>query len=208
MNRNRTINMSILSLAGHCIMAATGTYSTNVTIMAFRSRIHANHIWDANLRTANVSREKRRVFENKKNLHGKGEAIAAGRRIIAALVRRQRPQGTQIGRRSHLSHRGSSRLGYNLSPVPPKPKQEWNRKDDLQCEKYGKNEEKHTGYTADDDNKVPAQTDPNMHITDQREIRGRSYYYYKHALWFILLSLILSMPWIAVILVWNSTSAS
>lgn len=41
--------------------------------------------------------------------------------------------------------------------MPPKPKQEWNRKDDLQCDKYGKNEEKQTGYTADDDNKVPAQ---------------------------------------------------
>jgi len=72
---NNKLNMTALSLAGHCFMTQDAL-STVQYVVAFRKKMGQNSVWDGELAGGSLSETQKKILKEKASTHSKDRAIA------------------------------------------------------------------------------------------------------------------------------------
>jgi len=72
---NNKLNMTALSLAGHCFMTQDAL-STVQYVVAFRKKMGQNSVWDGELAGGSLSETQKKILKEKATTHSKDRAIA------------------------------------------------------------------------------------------------------------------------------------
>ncbi|KAF6157835.1 hypothetical protein GIB67_003735 [Kingdonia uniflora] len=83
------VNLTVMSLIGHCIMAS-GIGSSHPLIAEYSRKIKGPLIWKCDIDFATISVEQKTILKEKASHRALAEAREAGKRIVADIVKRGR----------------------------------------------------------------------------------------------------------------------